>query len=176
MTDNIENRKVSISFARKISDGNYGTREATAWVQGDVAPDAPLAQVHTLLTDLFLTGQSAVLDQLGIEYDIDPETGVVVEKQAPAVTSADAAKAMVEKQFGPVTEVSGGDIRIMNPDESVGPLPDWLVSACRRDGVTAVWDQRHKATGKQPHFKEAVARGATGKGKDGMAKGYWPPR
>lgn len=176
MTDNIENRKVSISFARKVSDGNYGTREATAWVQGEVAPDANLADIHSALSDLFLTGQTAVLDQLGIGYEIDPETGTVVENKIVAVTTVDAAKAAVEKQFGPVTEVGGGDIRIMNPDESVGPLPDWLISACRRDGVTAVWDQRHKATGKQPHFKEAVARGATGKGKDGMAKGYWPPR
>jgi hypothetical protein len=62
----------------------------------------------------------------------------------------------------------------MNPDESDGDVPAWLVNACAKDGITAVWDQRRTATGRQPLFKEAVAKGAVGHGKDGTPKGFWP--
>jgi hypothetical protein len=175
----IENRKISVSFSRKVSDGNYGSREATAWVQGDVAPDAPISEVALALGDLFLSAQSAVLDQLQIEYKIDTENGTLVEKQ---VTPAAAAEAAIRTTFGTqnVTVVpdGGGDgsIRVMNPGDQQGPLPDWLVAACRRDGITAVWDNRSKATGKQPLFKEAIPRGGTGHGKDGEAKAFWAPK
>jgi hypothetical protein len=176
----VENRKISVSFSRKVSDGNYGSREATAWVQGDVAPEATVGAISLALGDLFLSAQSAVLDQLGIGYTIDTENGNLVENE---VTPAVQAENVVRATFGTsnVTVVDegaggGGDIRVMNPADQQGPLPGWLVSACKRDGITAVWDNRSKATGKQPHFKEAVARGGTGHGKDGEPKAFWPPK
>lgn len=172
-TDN--GRKISVSFSRKVSDGNYGTMEASAWVQGDCADDATAGQISLLLGDLFAAAKVAVLDQLNIPYEMDADTGIVLENVQPTVQSAVAA---VERAF-PNTTVSsdGGDVRIMNPAEAQGPLPDWLVRDCNKLGITAVWDNRAKAAGtKQPHFKEAVARGATGHGKDGEPKAWWPPR
>lgn len=176
MTDtNISNdRKISVSFCRKVSDGNYGTIEATAWVQGDADPTATAGEISVLLADLFAAASVAVFDQLGITYEVD-ESAVVREVKQPTAHTAQAA---VEKAFGPTTSVAHtGDIRVMNPADQDGDLPDWLVRACQKDGVTGVWDNRQKAKGtKQPWFKEAVARGAQGHGKDGEPKAYWPPK
>lgn len=170
---NPEARKISVTFSRKISDGNYGTIEASAWVQGDAPSTATTGEVVLLLGDLLTAATAAVLDQLGIEYVCD-ESGVLREQPKPTVQSAQAA---VERAFGPTTVASEGDmIRVMNPADSVGPLPDWIVAECNKLGITAVWDNRSKATGKQPHFKEAVPRGGTGHGKDGEPKAFWPPR
>jgi hypothetical protein len=48
-----------------------------------------------------------------------------------------------------------------------GPIPDWLIKACKRDGVTKVYDNRDglEANPKRPHFKAVDAE-----------KAYWPPR
>jgi hypothetical protein len=48
-----------------------------------------------------------------------------------------------------------------------GPLPEWLIKACKRDGVTTVYDNRDglAANPKRPSFKAVDAE-----------KAYWPPR
>ena len=48
-----------------------------------------------------------------------------------------------------------------------GPLPEWLIKACKRDGVTTVYDNRDglAANPKRPSFKAVAAE-----------KAYWPPR
>ena len=48
-----------------------------------------------------------------------------------------------------------------------GPLPDWLIKACKRDGVTVVYDNRDglAANPKRPSFRAVDAE-----------KAYWPPR
>jgi len=177
MTDTTDNnRKISVSFSRKISDGNYGTIEASAWVQGDAPADMGAADVAALAGDLFMAASVAVFEQLGVEYEFDPEDGVVREKPKATVQSAQAA---VERAFPGTTNepAGGGNLRVMNPSDQDGPLPDWLYTATAKDGVTGVWDNRRKAAGtNQPLFKEAVPRGGTGQGKDGQAKGYWAPR
>lgn len=182
MTDIVDNnRKISVSFSRKVSDGNYGTIEASAWVQGDAPADMGAADVATLAGDLFMAASVAVFEQLGIEYEFNPEDGVVREKPKATVQSAhnmrDATE-MIGKAFpGTTTEPAGGNLRVMNAAEQDGPLPDWLYTATAKDGVTGVWDNRRKAAGtNQPLFKEAVPRGGTGHGKDGQPKGYWAPR
>ena len=72
-------RKISVSFSRKVSDGNYGTMEATAWVQGDAPEDATAGNISNLLGDLFAAAKVAVLDQLGIAYEFDTDSGIVRE-------------------------------------------------------------------------------------------------
>jgi hypothetical protein len=178
MTETASNeRKISISFSRKISDGNYGTIEASAWVQGDAPTDMNAADVALLVGDLFTAASVAVFDQLGIEYEFDAENSVIREKPKTTVQSAQAA---VERIFpGSTVETvsAASTIRVMNPAESDGPLPEWLVRAAVKDGITAVWDNRRKAEGtKAPHFKEAVPRGGSGHGKDGEPKPFWPPK
>lgn len=74
---------------------------------------------------------------------------------------------MVREAFG-ATEVSSGapaDIRVVGKQN--GDLPDWLIKACKRDGVTKIYDNRDSLdkNPKRPHFKAV----------DGE-KAYWPPR
>lgn len=167
-------RKISVSFTRKISDGNYGIIEAAAWVQGDAPTDATTGAVSLLLGDLFLAAKAAVLDQLGIEYEMDAEQGVLIEKQSANVIATATAAAHAITNTHSSSSVS---VRVMNPSDQDGPLPDWLLNDCGRLGITGVWDNRKKAIGtKQPWFKEAVAKGAAGNGKDGEPKAWWPPR
>ena len=177
MTDTTDNnRKISVSFSRKISDRNYGSVEATAWVQGDAPNGATVGDTAVLIGDLFISAASAVLDQLGIEYEMT-EQGTIKEKQAPvvAVNTVQAAQAAAERHLG-ATPVAG-TLKVMNAADQDGPLDDWVIAAASRDGVTAVWDNRRQAKGtKKPWYTEAVARGATGHGKDGSGKGYWPPQ
>ena len=49
-----------------------------------------------------------------------------------------------------------------------GELPQWLVTACRKDGVTRVYDNRDglAQNPKRPWFKAV----------DDKEKAYWPPR
>lgn len=180
MTDNIqiENRKISVTFSRKLTDGNYGGREATAYIQGDIPTDATTPVILESLLDLFMSAQSAVFDTLGVTYEVDAEKGTLVEQHQPKVTvAATGAAAAAAAVAAAMPGSSDASIRVMNAAEQQGELPDWLVQACVRDGVTAVWDNRAKAAGtKAPWFKEAVARGGTGRGKDGEPKAYWPPR
>lgn len=175
MTEENNNRKISVSFSRKISDGNYGSIEATAWVQGEAPEGASVGDTALLVSDLFVSASSAVLDQLGIEYEMT-EQGVIRESGTPAVavTTVQAAQNAAQRHLGatPVTMV-----KVMNAADQEGPLDDWLIAAVARDGITAVWDNRRAAAGtKKPWYTEAVARGGVGQGKDGTGKGYWPPR
>jgi len=73
---------------------------------------------------------------------------------------------MMREAFG-ATEVysSGGDIRVVGKQH--GDLPDWLIKACKRDGVTKIYDNRDSLdkNPKRPHFKAVEGE-----------KAYWPPR
>jgi hypothetical protein len=57
-------------------------------------------------------------------------------------------------------------VKVRNDQQ--GPLPDWLINACRRDGVTEVYDNRADlATNpKRPWFKAV----------NDKEKAYWPPK
>ena len=168
--------KISATYSRSVSDGNYGSIKAEAWVQGDVPADAAPADITEKASVLLQTASVAVWDQLGIGYHVDEVTGLLVEETP-------APKAQVPPQLGGSgggssggSYVGGsGPIRVMNPNEQQGDLPDWLIKAATQAGVTAVFDNRAKAVGKQPLFKEAVARGGVGHGKDGEAKAFWAP-
>ena len=48
-----------------------------------------------------------------------------------------------------------------------GPIPEWLIKACKRDGVSKVYDNRDglELNPKRPSFKAVDAE-----------KAYWPPR
>ena len=171
-------RKISVTFERKKDLGNYENVTARAWVEGVIPEDATTGDEATALGNLFMACATAVLDQLDIAYEIDAEALVVRETVTPASSVQDATH-KVERAFpGTQQQPSGGAIRIMNAPEAEqnGPLPEWLVRECHKLGITAVWDRRHTASGNQPQFQEAVAKGASGHGKEGSAKGFWPPK
>jgi hypothetical protein len=60
---------------------------------------------------------------------------------------------------------SGGTVSIKGTTH--GPVPEWLIKACKRDGVTEVWDNRD---GLAENPKRPSFRATSGE------KSYWPPR
>lgn len=161
-------RKISVKFQRTVSDGNYGSTSAEVWVSGEVAADANTGDIAIAAGDLYTAAKHAVFTELGIEYDVDADLVLrekITVKPEQVRTSATPAEQNETPLYG---------IRIMNPAEaSSDPIPAKVLDAAKRDGVTALFDNRLTKTGKQPDFKEAVSRGAQGHGKDGQAKGYW---
>jgi hypothetical protein len=103
----------------------------------------------------------ACTDALLSKHDMDAN--------APAVSEANAvanAIAMVTEAFPNTTSsTSTFDVRIKGKQH--GPIPEWLGEACRRDGVTEVWDNRDglAANPKRPWFKAVNGDQA-----------YWAPR
>jgi hypothetical protein len=69
-----------------------------------------------------------------------------------------------EEVFAPNASTSAG---VSVKGQQHGPLPEWLIKACKRDGVTLVYDNRDglAANPKRPSFKAVDAE-----------KAYWPPR
>jgi hypothetical protein len=63
----------------------------------------------------------------------------------------------------------GGNVAIAGKQH--GDLPNWLISACQKAGVSKVWDNRDVAVGtKRPWFKQADAV-------DGQEPAaFWPPK
>jgi hypothetical protein len=74
-------------------------------------------------------------------------------------------EAMVAKAFPQATS-AGFTVSIKNDQQ--GPIPEWLVSSCQRDGVTEVYDNRADlaANPKRPWFKAV----------NDKEKAYWPPK
>jgi hypothetical protein len=76
-----------------------------------------------------------------------------------------------EEVFTPNTTVTttatATDAGLQVVGKQHGPIPDWLVKACKRDGVTKVYDNRDglASNPKRPSFKAVDAE-----------KAYWPPR
>ena len=92
---------------------------------------------------------------------------------ATAVAQNNNVVQMIKNSFPNSTEVatpseqpkSSGSIQIVGKQH--GEIPDWLIKACKRDGVVKVYDNRDglEANAKRPHFKAVEAE-----------KAYWPPR
>lgn len=74
-------------------------------------------------------------------------------------------EAMVAKAF-PQATATGFTVSIKNDQQ--GPIPEWLISSCQRDGVTEVYDNRADlaANPKRPWFKAV----------NDKEKAYWPPK
>jgi hypothetical protein len=90
---------------------------------------------------------------------------------ATAVAQNNNVVQMIKESFSGSTEVSSeqskssGSLKIVGKQH--GDIPDWLIKACKRDGVDKVYDNRDglEANAKRPHFKAVEAE-----------KAYWPPR
>ena len=66
----------------------------------------------------------------------------------------------------PTATASEFTVRVKNDQQ--GPIPAWLITACQRDGVTEVYDNRGDlaANPKRPWFKAV----------NDKEKAYWPPK
>lgn len=76
---------------------------------------------------------------------------------------------MVQKTFPSATEVTADSqgFTVTVQGEQHGELPAWLLAACKRDGVTRVFDNRNQLADnpKRPWFKAV-----------GQDKAYWEPK
>jgi len=177
METEITSRKVSVTFERKISDGDYGGITARAWIEDEVPTGASASEIAEAMSNLFAASKAVVLDELGIPFTMD-DNGVVREKMVPAVTRKDSPKGTSTDATSRIDHAFGStnhQIRIMNPDDYTGgDIPEWLIEKCAKDGVSAVWYNGHKATGNQPHWRQALSKEQRDAGVDAIA--YWPPR
>ncbi|QGH73535.1 MAG: hypothetical protein [Podoviridae sp. ctDWo9] len=80
-----------------------------------------------------------------------------------------ATATIIKAAFPNATEVetpsTGGAVTVQGSQH--GELPSWLITACRRDGVTRVFDNRDRLSEnpKRPWFKAV-----------GADKAYWAPK
>lgn len=65
-------------------------------------------------------------------------------------------------------QATGQEFSVIVKNDQQGPLPAWLIQACKRDGITEVYDNRADlATNpKRPWFKAV----------NDKEKAYWPPK
>ena len=75
---------------------------------------------------------------------------------------------MLEKELGASEVISSTPFTgVQIVGKQHGEIPEWLIKACKRDGVVKVYDNRDGLTAnpKRPHFKAVEGE-----------KAYWPPR
>ena len=103
---------------------------------------------------LFSTIKDIVFDEIFGDTSAAQEvpTNNVVQMVQTAFTGSEA-----------VSKV--GDVQIKGTTH--GPIPEWLIKACKRDGVNEVWDNRD---GLAENPKRPSFRATNGE------KSYWPPR
>lgn len=77
-------------------------------------------------------------------------------------------EAMVAQAFPQATASSGGGFTVRIKNDQQGPIPEWLVASCQRDGTTEVYDNRADlaVNPKRPWFKSVSDK----------EKAYWPPK
>ncbi len=84
-------------------------------------------------------------------------------------TGTSSVVQMVQKAFPSATEVTADSqgFTVTVQGEQHGELPAWLLAACKRDGVTRVFDNRNQLADnpKRPWFKAV-----------GQDKAYWEPK
>ena len=73
---------------------------------------------------------------------------------------------VVANAFPGSTMSSGSPLNVVGQQH--GELPDWLISACKRDGISRIYDNRDglAQNNKRPWFKAV----------DDKEKAYWPPK
>ncbi len=115
-------------------------------------------------------GEFAVLFSSVKEIIFEAIDAMSAQTPAPVQTQANVYD-MVKKVFN-VTSSEGGSpsttgeaLQIIGKQH--GDLPDWLIKACKRDGVTKVYDNRDglAVNAKRPWFKAVEGE-----------KAYWAPK
>lgn len=103
--------------------------------------------------------KDALLDAHATDNVIQAFPGTVVEAAAPAPTPAAAAAPSAE-----------WTVELAN--ESHGPIPSWLIAACRKAGVRKVFDNRDQLAEHptRPWFRQADAQ------QGAKVQAFWPPK
>lgn len=155
-------------FGRKVNLGNYESTEGSIFIQRDVPVGADGEVIIQAAREAFTLAKTLVLDELGIDYTLDEETGVIVELK-PA-SPKEAAKKL-EDAFGAVPDnvTSINDAPSAQPAAPAAgepPSQEWLVND-QMQNPQNWWDNREgKKNPKAPDFKHR-------KNSDWV---IWPPR
>lgn len=98
-------------------------------------------------------------------FDAHGNFNVTTPTATPTSQPISNDEAMLANAFPTAQPTSSGSLRVKGKQH--GPLPEWLLVACQRDGVTEVWDNRDglAANPKRPWFKATTGD-----------KAYWAPR
>lgn len=151
--------KVTVHFERKVGLANYSNVSASAYLEMEVEDGE--GDLDKTTGQLFDKVKAAVLDQLGIEAELN-EAGILVEKnQPPAVTTAVGGAAGLAAELGasPVASGAAFDTRgvdIVNERDMTENVPSWLPEELTRLGIESVWANQGKYG---QFYKEKVAQG-----------------
>jgi hypothetical protein len=120
-----------------------------------------------IAAELTISGKS-VADFTATFLDIkDVLFDVIYGESAPTqtLTSTPQQVAAVMQTFPEATQQN---FAVAVAGKQHGDLPNWLIDACKKDGITKVYDNRDglSANPKRPWFKAV----------DDKEKAYWPPR
>lgn len=115
-------------------------------------------------TATFLDIKDVLFDVIYGEQAPTPVQAQPLQQYTPQQMEAQDA-ATIQRAFPQATEVA---FAVAVAGKQHGDLPEWLIEACRRDGITKVYDNRDglSANPKRPWFKAV----------DNKEKAYWPPR
>lgn len=91
LSETFSTNNMTVSFTRKISDGDYGSIELFISKQVDVDPDADLVEVERATKSNLAFIKAIAFDELGIEYTADD--GKVVEKPKATAQKTSLPKA-----------------------------------------------------------------------------------
>ena len=99
---------------------------------------------------LFTSVKDVIFEAVGVQSSTDAEIYSLAKESFNAT---------------PVEATSGASVQIVGQQH--GDLPNWLITACKRDGVTKVYDNRDglSVNPKRPWFKAVDAD-----------KAYWAPK
>lgn len=144
----------TVGFSRTKNLGNYEKAEATCFLKVDGLPSDSLEEIVQKVMRAFVAAKAAVLDQLGIEYDMG-EDGFTVEERvvAPPATQQDSVTKVRAAFGGGEVVENGGDHTVDVTSMSPAEQKRWLKAELERN-PTAFWDNREgKKNPKAPDFK-----------------------
>jgi len=114
--------KHTVSYSRKKNLGNYESEDVGLFIQFHTEVDASLSAILAEARAVQDVLVAEVLDRLGIEYEIDPETGSVSEvRTAPPSKSFVPGPPGPESAFGEITDNS--EPKVGPNSTGVGPVP-----------------------------------------------------
>lgn len=126
VVENIQAPKVTVGFERNVSVRPYESMKASVFIQADVPLGYTPEQLEAGLRDAFFQAKAQVLEQLGLEFEIN-EHGVVME--------------LITKAFGPVEKVEED----ANNNRAAGPVgTNGQSLVCGNDPGHKMWDNRAK--------------------------------
>jgi hypothetical protein len=145
----IDALKGTVSYARKVSDGNYGTVECSVFMQADIAPGADADAIDVALKAAAFTAKAHVLEQLGLAVRVD-ELGVIRELERVL-----DAKVVETKTSGAAPKPAARKAQADDKEAMWAELHNEYQSSGTSTGNTkSYWDNREgKRNPKAPDFK-----------------------